>query len=136
MSLPDVGYFNQIVEQLKSDTVETQPSLTLDINDITHEIDGVEALKQTIAHILSTERYSNSIYDHRFGIELEELYGLDMAFVKADIERVIREALQEDDRIQEVSNFQVSVTDNVLHVEFTVVSTLGTFKEVRAFDTN
>lgn len=102
-----------------------EPSLTLDETNIFRELDGLEALQQTINHILTTERYSLSIYDHRYGVEFDQYIGQPMDFVKADINRTIKEALMEDDRINDVHSFTHEFQGSELHVSFVVDSKLG-----------
>lgn len=125
MSTPQNNFL--AVEVLQEDV--TQPSLTLNEQDILVEIDGVEALKQSIQRILQTERYSNSIYDHAYGVELEELIGEEMGFARIDVERRIKEALMEDDRIRDVTDFETEVVASTLHVTFTVDSIFGEIKQ-------
>lgn len=125
MSLPQINHLDVIIVQ---DDV-LQPSLTLDESNIMREIDGLEALKQSIRRVLQTERYSNSIYDHRYGVELDELIGEDMGFARIDVERRIKEALMEDDRIEEVSEFTTRGNGNELHVMCTVVTKLGDIRQ-------
>ena len=50
-----------------------------------------------------------------------------MDFVKADINRSIKEALMEDDRINDVHSFEHEVQGSELHVSFVVESKLGAF---------
>ena len=125
MSLPQINHLDVIIVQ---DDV-LQPSLTLDESNIMREIDGLEALKQSIRRVLQTERYSNSIYDHRYGVELDDLIGEDMGFARIDVERRIKEALMEDDRIEEVSEFTTRINGNELHVTCTVVTKLGDIRQ-------
>ena len=66
-----------------------QPDLTYRMGEsaIVGKItDRIESVKQSILHILSTERYSNPIYDDDYGIELEKYIGQDKGTVIADIE--------------------------------------------------
>lgn len=125
MSTPQNNFL--AVEVLQEDVI--QPSLTLNEQNILVEIDGVEALKQTIRRILQTERYSNSIYDHAYGVELEELIGEEMGFARIDVERRIKEALMEDDRIRDVIDFETEVVASTLHVVFKVDSIFGEIKQ-------
>lgn len=90
-----------------------QPSLTYKLNEknIAGKISNMESVKQAIYHILSTERYSNPIYDDSYGIELEQYIGKDIGFIKAGIESTIREALLQDDRITGVIVDSISKSD-------------------------
>ena len=89
-------------------------------------VDGKKAVEQSIEKILNTERYSTPIYNGDYGVELEELIGMDINFVKADIERRIEEALMEDDRVIDVTNFILTRKNlNELLVSFTVETVEG-----------
>src|SRR5690606_18403676 len=98
---------------------EQQPSLTFGIDfergRIRGMIDELEAIKQAVFLILQTERYRYLIYSDDYGSELEGLIGRDPLFVQSEIKRRIREALMQDDRIEDVTNFRLQFNgDNVL----------------------
>lgn len=105
-----------------------QPSLTLDETNILLETDGIHALKQSIRRMLTTERFIYTIYDHRYGVELDALFGGDMDYAQMDIARRIKEALYEDDRIHEVHSFSTKVKKDEFYVQFMVDSDFGTFE--------
>jgi len=83
-----------------------QPSLTwkLDFENkrITQMIDGLEAVKQAAFVILETERFRYLIYSFNFGSELQGLIGKSPLLVRSEIQRLVREALLQDDRITDV----------------------------------
>ena len=87
--------------------------------------DEVDALIQTIYLILSTERYKYNIYSWDYGVELVDLFGKPMPYVMAELPRRIKEALTQDDRIDDVTDFEFEVNKNKLHTTFTVVTNLG-----------
>lgn len=68
-------------------------------------VDGVDSLKQAIYKILSTERYEYPIYSFNYGIAWKELIGEERPYVRAEMKRMIQEALLQDDRILEVDGF-------------------------------
>ena len=112
-----------------------QPDLTYRIGEsaIVGKItDRIESVKQSILHILSTERYSNPIYDDDYGVELEKYIGQDKGTVIADIENTLNEALTQDDRITKikVNSITDGVESNSLVVEFTVYTIYGEIGEV------
>ena len=124
MSTPKTNFLNiakNVVEAKK------QPSLTLDETNILLETDGIHALKQSIRRMLTTERFIYTIYDHRYGVELDALFGGDMDYAQMDIARRIKEALYEDDRIHEVHSFSTKVKKDEFYVQFMVDSDFGTF---------
>lgn len=125
MSTPKTNFLNiakNVVEAKK------QPSLTLDETNILLETDGIHALKQSIRRMLTTERFIYTIYDHRYGVELDALFGGDMDYAQMDIARRIKEALYEDDRIQEAHSFSTKVKKDEFYVQFMVDSDFGTFE--------
>lgn len=125
MSTPKTNFLNiakNVVEAKK------QPSLTLDETNILLEADGIHALKQSIRRMLTTERFIYTIYDHRYGVELDALFGGDMDYAQMDIARRIKEALYEDDRIHEVHSFSNKVKKDEFYVQFMVDSDFGTFE--------
>lgn len=88
--------------------------------------DGREALEQTIYFILGTERYQFPIYSWDYGIELVDLYGMPITYVKPEIKRRVYEALIQDDRITDVTDFQFEENRNNLYVTFTCHTTINT----------
>lgn len=125
MSTPKTNFLNiakNVVEAKK------QPSLTLDETNILLEIDGIHALKQSIRRMLTTERFIYTIYDHRYGVELDALFGGDMDYAQMDIARRIKEALYEDDRIYEAHSFSTRLKKDEFYVQFMVDSDFGTFE--------
>jgi len=100
-------------------------------NHIQGMIDGQEAIMQAVELILSTERFMYDIFSYDYGVEFSELIGKDRAFVLADIERRISEALEEDDRITGISNFNIDFDREAAKVSFTVNSIFGDFDEER-----
>ena len=88
-------------------------------------VDDLEAIKQTIYLILSTERYKYIIYSWDFGVELADLIGKPMTYVMSELPRRITEALTQDDRISDVVDFEFTRNGKKLHTTFTVITTAG-----------
>jgi hypothetical protein len=123
-----------------SEIVETmaQPSLTYDLNleegTISGHIDGLEAVKQAVVKILQTRRFEHLIYSSNYGQELDSVIGRDSLWAYAEIERHIKEALLQDDRILSVDDMNITFVGDQAVAEFTVRSVYGAFnmiKEVR-----
>ena len=111
-----------------------QPSLTYRINDetVAGKIDKIESVKQSIAHILQTERFGSPLYSDDYGVELEQYLGKDIGYIQADIEETLREALTQDDRITNVSVESVeksSEQGGACLVVFTVSTIYGDIEE-------
>lgn len=86
---------------------------------------SLTAIKQAIYKILNTERYESIIYSWNYGIEIKDLYGKPTSYVVPELKRRIKEALLQDDRIENVNNFQFKVNNEVIAVSFTVKSNIG-----------
>lgn len=117
---------------------EQQPNLTYKIDfekrRIVGMVDGLEAIKQAVYLILRTERYEYLIYSTNYGSELRGLIGMEPAFIQSELKRRITEALTQDDRIEDVTNFETEINGDSATVRFTVVTNLGNFtveQEVR-----
>ncbi|APC83877.1 DUF2634 domain-containing protein [Clostridium botulinum] len=108
-----------------------EPTKTYKIKDnrIVGFIDNVEALKQAIALILNTERYEYLIYSWNYGSELSGLIGRQKDIAESEFKRRIREALSQDDRINNVDNFIFKYDKDGVEVSFTVFSIYGEFTE-------
>lgn len=111
---------------------ETQPSLTyaLDAENgrIRGKVDGLEAVKQAVYLVLSTERFAHLIYSWNYGAELDGFIGQPKEYVLSEIKRRISDALLQDDRITAVDNFKFETKKNAVHVIFTVQSVFGETK--------
>lgn len=85
--------------------------LDLETKRITGFIDGVEAIRQAVFKVLSTERASFPIYGTdegiNYGVELVRFIGKDYSFISADIERTVTDALLQDERILDVTDFVI-----------------------------
>lgn len=90
--------------------LDEQPTLTYQMNlnrkSIQGYTDKLEAMKQAIFKILSTERYQYIMYSGNYGIELLDLYGEPITYVCPELERRITEALTWDERIESVDDFE------------------------------
>lgn len=105
-----------------------QPNLTYKLGEtrVTSHITAIEAIKQTIYKILSTERYKHIIYSWNFGIELEDLIGNSKTYAKAVLPDRISDALKPYDRVSEVGDFVFTDVDkNSILCTFTAVTDAG-----------
>lgn len=87
--------------------------------------DEIEALKQTIYFILNTERYDYLIYDWNYGFQIKDLIGQNPNDILQTIQSRISDALIQDTRITEVSNFSFDIIKNKVKTTFTVKSIFG-----------
>lgn len=125
----------QITDRAGTETYSyRQPNLTYRLGNTTvaGKVDKLESIKQAVFHILSTERFSNPIYDDEYGAELEQYIGKDIGFIIASIENTLRDALCQDDRITDVQVNSVeksSAQQGACVVEFTVFTIYGTYND-------
>lgn len=110
-----------------ADTTSFKPSRTYRLTGyrVEGKTDGKAAMLQAIDLALSTERWRHLIYSGDYGMELEELFGKSRPYVAADIERRIREALLEDDRITAVEDFEIAFSGDTATVSCTAVTIFG-----------
>ena len=105
--------------------IEAGKTYKLSIKKIQGFTDELRALEQAIYKELNTEMYEHPIYSFNYGIELENLLGKDVVYVKIELKRRITECLMKDDRIMSIDNFRFTVTGNELLCEFNVNSIYG-----------
>ena len=120
--------------------IVTEPSLTYAMKINSREnrdsiflgkTDGTEAVKQAVLKILSTERYVHEIYSWDYGIEIQDLAGQPDDYVFSELEDRISEALETDDRIDGIENFNAERTGKkTVHCSFTVITTDGDNVEI------
>lgn len=110
-------------------TIETLPSRTFRMNHntltISGTVDQIKAVEQAVFLILNTERYEWLIHSWDYGVELHNLIGQDVEYCLPEIERRVREALLQDDRITAVQNFAFEVNKKKVLATFVVASIFG-----------
>jgi hypothetical protein len=110
-----------------ADNIREQAQRPLNISF--DRIAGLEAVRQAIFLILNTERYQTPIYSWNYGVELADLFGQPASFVKPELERRIRDALSQDDRITGVDGFSFESKGKTVHCAFTVHTIFGSYEE-------
>ena len=117
---------NILTEEITEPTYPNRTyNLKLENERVSGEIDGLDAVKQAVELILLTERYTCPIYSWDYGVELIDLIGKPMPYVMSELPRRITEALTQDDRINNVTNFEFEIHGKILTVSFTVITNLG-----------
>jgi phage baseplate assembly protein W len=116
----------------KSEAQGQEPTRTYKIDPVSKRIigmvDGLDALKQSVLKILSTERNEHEIYTSDYGFETPNIIGMDLGTISSVLRQRIQEALLRDDRIISVRDFQITAVDNeAITVEFTIESQYGNF---------
>lgn len=114
--------------------IETSKTYKIIDNNLSGYVDEIESLKQAIFKVLNTERYEYPIYSFDYGIELESLIGKDSDYVKIELKRRIEECLLEDERVQEVNNFEFIQDGESLICSFYVISIYGEISITKEVD--
>lgn len=85
------------------------------------------ALRIWIYKTLLTNRYIYPIYSWDYGQDLEELIGqgYETDFIKSEVERRVQECLMMNEYIKGCSNFDISLINDRLQINFTVNTTFG-----------
>lgn len=121
-------------EDLIDDDIEEEDEPTrtyqmhIDDEIVAGKTDALDAMKQAVYKILNTERYAYIIYSWDYGVELKDLFGKPKNYCIPEIERRIREALLNDERITAVGNFSFEQPDrHTIATTFTVETVFGDF---------
>lgn len=107
-----------------------QPSRTYRVNfdnkPSSGMLTGLEAVKQSIFCILSTERFVYEMFSFNYGVEVQATIGqVPDSWILGDLKDTITEALMQDDRIEAVYDFKYSVSGGNIVLAFRVDSTEG-----------
>lgn len=107
-------------------TEETLPSLTYRIKNgrILDMTDGREAMIQAVDKILKTDRFTYPIYDDQYGNDLSELFGKDFGYAKVEVKRMLKEALEADERVTDVAVDAIEQADSTTLFVTATVSTI------------
>lgn len=112
--------------------IETSRTWRMDLENgrLRTFIDDEDAIRQYIRKALMTSRNRYLIYDDTYGEELRDLIGQNLTqdLMNVEIPRVVREAIEGDDRIEEVSDVTVTqYNSDGIHIEVTVITVTGLF---------
>ena len=91
-------------------------------------VTGLDAIAQACYKALNTERYAYPIYSWNYGIELQDLFGQHIPYVFAVLPQRITDALMQDDRITDVTDFDLSHNSGDVLCKFTVKTIYGTLE--------
>lgn len=137
MSLPQIAQLefpqSEIAQQTMPETVHKTFLWDFEKGDFVLkdgkliEVDGLEYLKIWIEKALRTVKDSLIYADTGYGSEHHSLIGRNFhpAFSRAEYERMIREALMQNNAITQVANFAFSQDGERLTIDFDVVSIFG-----------
>ena len=115
----------------EEDLVEETKTFKLNINEnvVGGTIDELEALKQSIYLMLTTEADKYIIFPYTYGITTVDLIGKPYYYVMAVFPDRVKETLLSDNRITDVSDFEFNINGNKLNVKFIVHSIYGEIEE-------
>lgn len=119
--------FNAVLNE--SDELATAKTYKYDFNTgrFLGFIDERDALLQYISKALLTARDYYGIYTQDYGSEIAELIGDDVtqAYLDSEIPRMVREALEIDDRVISVGNVEVELKGDSVYITLSVNSVYG-----------
>ena len=92
-------------------------------------VNDLEALGQAIRKRLSTQQFEYPIYSFDYGVNWRDLIGQDQEYIRAEMQRMIRETLLQDDRISDVSGFSFEFKGITCVCSFDVSSIFGQLRE-------
>lgn len=123
---------NTSLNEITEFKIKTQPNKTykmlIEDEKVLGNTDDLEAIEQACYKVLNTERYQYVIYSWNYGIELQDLFGKPIPYVFSELPRRIREALIQDDRVSDVTNFDLSNQKGNVLAKFEVVTEKGIIK--------
>ena len=131
--IPAIAPFLERNFEIKKQPTQTY-RMDMENRSVQGYTDGLEAMKQVIHKIILTERYQYMMYSWNYGIELLDLMGEPVSYVCPELEYRITEALQQDDRIEEVDGFEFEVNGSTVKALFTVHTVFGNLKAEREVD--
>lgn len=112
---------------------EQQNTQTFAINSVGNsvggKVDDLEALRQSIYLMLSIEADQYIIYPYTYGLTTLDLIGKPNYYVAAVLPERIKETLLQDERINDVSDFEFEVSGNKMTVKFVVHTIYGDTNE-------
>ena len=113
-------------DELIADTSGNIVHMIKDISTLASTVDNINAVKQACFCILATEQDIHKIYESSYGLQTFDLIGKDYSYIASELKRRIREALIQDDRINDVRDFVIErVKKDGIHLSFVVECQYG-----------
>ncbi|MBR4845037.1 MAG: DUF2634 domain-containing protein [Bacteroidaceae bacterium] len=88
-------------------------------------IDGKDAIRQAIDLALTTERCLWRIYSWNYGSEIHTLIGKSDAYAMSEMKRMIQDALSQDSRVTDTSDFVFEAERGNITCQFVAKTTVG-----------
>lgn len=96
-------------------------------NRIVGFVDDLDAMKQAVWKRLHTEQGMYDIYQDDYGIKTVDLIGKEFGYAASVIQGRIKESLMQDDRVVNVTGFEVVKEGNSMEIGFVVHTIFGSF---------
>lgn len=123
--LPNTGDDIDLIDFYVEDDPSYTYKLDIDKERIKGMTDEEDAVLQAVYLALNTERYKYPIYSFDYGVELEDLIGQPKDYVMSEVKRRITEALQQDERIGSVDEWEFESTKKAVVVRFVIHTIYG-----------
>lgn len=125
IQIPDI-----VINEHEEKTSKTY-RLDLDSGRIIGKTDGIEAVRQAVQKCLLTLRFENLIYDDDYGCEAGNvIHSSDVTpeYLETAIPEMIKDALSQDTRIIDVSDFELQFENDSVCIDFKVSTIFGESK--------
>lgn len=122
--------FSELVDEEEGVQDYDEGNYTFNLNYETGEISrelitGVESVEQFALLAMRTPRFEHAIYSDQFGSEIlavvKEQSDVTPAFLSSELERVVTEAIIYDDRVSDVTDFEMTIQDNNAYISFKII---------------
>lgn len=114
--------------EVEEDKMPTDYEIDFSTRKLTGRIiTGLDAIKQWVMIVLSTERYYFPQYSWDHGVEFSKLIGqnYDENYITSEVKRMIEDAILIDPNILGIDNFKCSMKNDKLTVSFTINTIYG-----------
>ena len=113
-------------DELIADTSGNIVHMIKDTSSLAGTVNDLNAVKQACCCILATELEIHKMYDKSYGLQTFDLIGKDYSYIASELKRRIKEALIQDDRINDVRDFVIErVKKDGIHLSFVVECQYG-----------
>jgi len=108
-------------------SIRSYPSLTFKLtdNEISGTIKGKEAIAQSIQMMLSVPRNKYLIFDSNYGSDLTKIIGKSPDYAKILLKRYVTNCLKTDDRVSDITDWNIIVEKKKMTATFTVITSEG-----------
>lgn len=120
----DDGDFQDVIGDEVEEVTLTSRTYKLSDGRILGMIDDYDAMVQAIDKIMRTERFVFPIYLEQYGNDFIELLGKGFDYATVEVERMLTEACEADDRVDDV------VVDSIERVDATTLAVVATVNTI------